>query len=654
MKSILVEFTRFDDLQTGILRKGDKYLRTINDQSAQQVKMSISHESFKELIQKLRYISDSGHENHETERLEAVQKVSNLISDLLRQYENQEKYDELCDLIKRGDIESLDEISNIISELRQQYLNGSVFEEGPLIKELNRFPDTLQQIDLVANAAELSSLPFEAALSEGGTPLFLRGKGVVLTRRVRGDFNEKVPKWPIKPRVLFAWSEAGGEVPYKAHRETLLKALSPWLPKDDPESVFVEIGNATSRKIKQYVKDNSFTHFHLLAHGQGLKQENDVRFGIVLNHPIEGPDLVKPEHIVQTLDNLRSSAVVITLAACDLGNQGDVTNPEKSLAHELHVSGFPVVIASQLPLTITGSEIFVEHFYKSLFNGLDVREALHTARVELYKKRDMAGTGHDWLSLVGYVQLREGYANFLEEIRLKSQMNALTNLHDLTESIAQKGGGQNEIAAIGTELTGRIDTLNKLLLQTQQGEALDENRGLLGSAEKRLAELYFRFFKDDTSQQNSRHALERSCNWYLEAFTENPSHHWSAVQYLALSAALTGQIDNKKWKIAYRAAEVDRMRPDEYWALGSLAELALLGELIGESTDETATFYLQEMKERFKRVQAEARNDDNPFQSTELQLRRYVEWWLPANGYFPGTPGLADEARTLIPLCRND
>ncbi|MES9969227.1 MAG: hypothetical protein ABW092_04280, partial [Candidatus Thiodiazotropha sp.] len=137
-------------------------------------------------------------------------------------------------------------------------------------------------------------------------------------------------------------------------------------------------------------------------------------------------------------------------------------------------------------------------------------------------------------------------------------------------------------------------------------------------------------------------------------FTDNPSHHWSAVQYLALSAALRGQIDKQKWRTAYRAAEVDRMRPDEYWALGSLTELALLGTLIDETTDETAAFYLQQMQQRFKQVQAEHPNDDKPFQSTELQLRRYVEWWLPDNGFFPGTPGLADEARQLIPLCQEE
>ncbi|MCU7891847.1 MAG: hypothetical protein KZQ78_09645 [Candidatus Thiodiazotropha sp. (ex Ustalcina ferruginea)] len=172
MRSILVEFTRFDDLQTGILRKGDKYLRTIKDHSPQQVQMSISQMPFKDLTRKLRYSTSP-----EQERLEAVKEASELVSDLLRRHENQEKYEELCDLIKKGGFGSLEKISKMISDLHKQSIDGSILEEGPLIKELNhnQYCDSLQQIDLVANASELSTLPFEAALSEKGKPLFLRG-----------------------------------------------------------------------------------------------------------------------------------------------------------------------------------------------------------------------------------------------------------------------------------------------------------------------------------------------------------------------------------------------------------------------------------------------------------------------------------------------
>jgi hypothetical protein len=369
-----------------------------------------------------------------------------------------------------------------------------------------------------------------------------------------------------------------------------------------------------------------------------------------LNHPVDGADLITPDDLCKALEGVRSSAVVVTLAACDAGNQTDVINPDKSVAHLLHTSGFPVVIASQLPLTKFGSEILTRRFYGDLLNGLDVRVALHHTREELYDNQPEAG--HDWVSLVGYVQLPEGYNDFLEEVRLKSHLNSLKNLRDRAEVLALDGASREAFEAIGSNLEREIVALNELLAQTKDEQALDENRGLLGSAEKRLAELLFKHMGDDAAKTESRKALSRACEWYKEAFEANPSHHWSAVQYLALQAVLSGELDVKKWKAAYCAAEVARLRPDEYWAQGSLAELALLARLIEESTDETAAFYLQEMKDRYRAVQSKKPDADNPLQSTELQLLRYVEWWLPSNGFSPDIAGLAAEARELIPLLR--
>ena len=610
MRSTLVEFSRFRELGTGILRKGDEYLRTIQNHPVHQIYMKTDQLPFNKKMRSLRYMAAS-----ESERISALEALSELVSGLLMRYEDDDR-----------------------REL-----------DGPLLKELTKGSEALQQIDLVANAAELSALPFEAALSEGGDPLFLSGEGVVLTRRVRGDFRETITEWPVKPRVLFVWSAAGGDVPYEAHRETLLKALTPWLPLSDIESVFVEIGNAKRKDIEEAVKDGGFTHFHLLAHGQVIAQEEDDRFGITLNHRIEGPDVVTPEQISAALEGIRSSAMVVTLAACDGGNQTDVINPAKSLAYLLHDSGFPVVVASQLPLTISGSNIFAQSFYRDLFEGLDVREALHRARVELYERREEAG--HDWVSLVGYVQLREGYADFLEEIRLRAQLSSLTNLRDRAEVLAEQGASGEELLTIREALKGRIEALKNQLSHSRGGAMLHENRGLLGSAEKRLAEVCFRHFDDEVSHHESREALKRARNWYRDAFIANPSHHWSGVQYLALHAALTGQVNEKEWKTAYYAAEVDRMRPTEYWAQGSLAELALLGRIINKQTDESAENYLHEMKERIGTFEGDITHD--PIESTKLQLRRYVEWWRPTDGFFPDTPDLAQEAERLAELISN-
>jgi hypothetical protein len=309
----------------------------------------------------------------------------------------------------------------------------------------------------------------------------------------------------------------------------------------------------------------------------------------------------------------------------------------------LHVSGLPVVVASQLPLTVPGSTILVRRFYHDVMGGLDVRTALHGARVALYENREQAG--HDWVSLVAYVELREGYADFLQEIRLKSQLVALENLRDRAEVAAAEGATAAELTDIRAALKQRIEHLQKLSSETMGVAALDEARGLLGSAEKRLAELSFHHFKDEESQRESRAALERARDWYRCAFEADPSRHWSGAQYLALDAVLTGKVDADDWKTAYRAAEVDRRRPNEYWAQGSLAELALLDQFVQRGTDLSAEAYLIEMKARIA-----AMNEVplyNPLDATRMQLRRYADWWRQDLGFFPGAPDLADEAGRL-------
>jgi hypothetical protein len=389
-----------------------------------------------------------------------------------------------------------------------------------------------------------------------------------------------------------------------------------------------------------------FSHVHLLAHGHPLWDEDDDRFGLAFEHPIEGIDAVTPEQLSRAFTALRSSAVVVTLAACDAGNQTDSITPGKSIAHELHVAGLPVVVASQLPMTVAGSTILVQRFYSDLFTGLDLRTALHRVREELYARRTTAG--HDWLSLVGYVELREGYADYLKDVRLRSQLAALENLGDRVGEVVSSGAGLAELDKLRGALQARIDALRQFLQETQDQATLDENLGLLGSAEKRLAELYFHHFDGDESRHESRQALQRARDWYRQAFDANPAHHWSGVQYLALEGALTGKLDVARWKTAYRAAEVDRRRPEQFWAQCSLAELALLDRMLGAGTDLPAEAYLIELVERVGALPELPSH--NPIKATALQLIRYVDWWRQDLGFFPGAPDLADEARRLAAL----
>ena len=134
MKSTLVEFARFKNLGTGVLRQGDDYLRTVADLPVQPCEMPIDQRPFNKLMRKLRYLTAS-----EQERQEALREVSELSTEFLG---------------LRPDVE--EDARNL----------PSILEEGAA---------KLQQLDLVANAAELSALPFEAALGKDGNPLFLSG-----------------------------------------------------------------------------------------------------------------------------------------------------------------------------------------------------------------------------------------------------------------------------------------------------------------------------------------------------------------------------------------------------------------------------------------------------------------------------------------------
>ncbi|MBW9273972.1 MAG: hypothetical protein K1563_09815, partial [Candidatus Thiodiazotropha sp. (ex. Lucinisca nassula)] len=341
MKSILVEFARFKNLGTGILREGDDYLRSITSHRVHQVRIPINQLPFSQLMNSLRYVYKDKHEYDD-----AFKSLSALVTDLLRRQDYMD-VGELLDKLKSSCEEGNEALLQHVAQLLQQHDKASFLEEGPLLEEVNKNSDKLQQIDLVTNAAELSALPFEAALANDDKPLFLSGKGVVLTRRVRGVFRDFTPHWPATPKVLFIWSAAGGSVPHQKHKDALLNALKPWLPPHNIDKVFVEIGNAKYRDIEKITSEDGFTHCHLLAHGQQIDRKNDKRFGIALDHRIEGADVITPDALCKALEGIRSSAVVVTLAACDAGNQTDVINPDKSVAHLLHKSGFPVVIASQ-------------------------------------------------------------------------------------------------------------------------------------------------------------------------------------------------------------------------------------------------------------------------------------------------------------------
>jgi hypothetical protein len=518
--------------------------------------------------------------------------------------------------------------------------------------------ERLMQIDLVTNAAELWAFPFEACYAANTSWLASADRGVVLTRRIRGGFSDEALPWPDQPRVLFAHAPADRDLQVsliEEHEKALRAALEPWSRGGAAGENLLRVKEVASLNALAKARiEFKPSYIHLLAHGAltprvgaGRPKRNwGLRLGFF------GEDGVPPEDIAKVLAPDAGVPLVVTLAACDSANQTELMYTNYSVAQELHRLGVPVVIASQLPLTMAGSVVMAREFYRYLLEGDDVRRALHAARVAV---RGDANAGHDWLSLVGYVRLPpEGYARHLAEFGLRAELGMLDAQQKRADRLSMKGGEPAEFDEVETQLRKRIAALiaRRKNLDGSGPRLIDESHGLLASANKRLAELLFtraQKLRDrrDLDLGASREALAQSLACYRAAYCENIQNHWLGIQLLALQAALCRQFENSSdWQIVRRAAELVRdANEKDFWACGTLAESHLLAPIAGASKQlDAAAAALDLLRTRAKGDKSE----QFAIESTRRQLNRYVTWWTNENGFFPGGTDLSKDAKQLV------
>ena len=539
----------------------------------------------------------------------------------------------------------------------------------------------LLQLDLVTNAAELWALPFEACFKDH--PLWLEqpDRGVVITRRIRGDFSETATTWPVVPRVLFVHAPVAGDLDQKfidTHAEALDAALQPWLrgpksleklPAEKEKWPTVKGKLLAVKEVKspedlaQARLDFKPTHVHILAHGaktRGNPLSRKVIWGPRLGAP--GQPGASPSEVADALKPDAGLPVVVTLGVCDSGNQDAPMIAKTSVVQELHRCGVPVVIGSQLPLTQPGSTRLTKTFYERLLLGEDVRVALHAARVELNRAKD---AGHDWMSVVSYVRLPpEGYAEYLENVALKVELRLLEATRERARALMEGGmvetvgsvGTVDEFGRVENELRARLESLShRRDYSSRRIDYFEESRGLEASAYKRYAELLlYRGLRHedvrDSDWKASREQLRLALAAYRAAFDEAPRSHWLGIQQLALEAVLTGKVTRPEdWLIVARTAEIARDRPSksgesaDYWSCGTLLELQLLAPLAGQRRDagkvEAAASLLVE--------RARAVGDEFAIDTTRRQIERYTWWWTNDHGFFPGVKDLAAVAGEL-------
>jgi hypothetical protein len=603
--------------EEGVIRRGESYIAlTGSDEPPVKCEMEIGHKKFLQLLHDLRY---------------PMQK-------------SKERVDDALDRLGRLAAKILPDLS-------------SKTEGDPL------------QIDLVLGAAELWAFPFEACVIDG-TPVFVDpARPLILTRRIRQGFAAEKRAWPVRPHVLFIHAPTAGDLPERliqAHVAALEEALMAWSAKANPcveglLQIELALGTGDVKKAvsKAREADSPFTHIHILAHGKAITDNitQEVRWGLRLGYPDRPAS--DPKHLADALQPQDGLPVVVTVAACDAANQAQTAIPVKSFAQELHGKGVPVVLASQLPLTQGGSVTMTRAFYDPLLRGEDVRLALHKARLNLYEE----SAGHDWVSMVGYVQLPEGYADYLMAVGVKREMELLKAARSKLDAVEEAHSKLSENAdraldEIEVEVTGRITSLERLMetIPKERKDLRSECHGILASAHKRLAELLFRRGERADQARNlpkkahceraSIEQLDASLAHYRSAFHGNIQNHWLGVQQLALEAVLGGKFEEARdWDTTFYAAELALAQSErEYWAYGTIAELWLLAPILGKQQGlEPAMKALGRLRKRAKEA-----GDDYAAVSTRDQLNRYVSWWTTDRGFFGDRGDLAEGAKELL------
>lgn len=547
----------------------------------------------------------------------------------------------------------------------------------------------LTHLRLVVSASELALLPFELSKVISATPgpddsvLSLDSQQpVCITRQVRSTQSNPV-QWPKQPKILFAYANAGGSVPFQAHVQKLFEAIKPWMStlssvtgpalKTETEKYLTILPNASISDIGDACAKQDFTHVHILAHGTKDTNSPGEPVGIALHDPKDPArtEIVEGQRLATALcsNPCQSGPVMVTMASCDSGELGDPIHSGASFAHNLHQAGIPLVVASQFPLTFSGSVLMVEKLYGEMLWGKNPYCILHQLRSELYQNN--SGKNHDWASLVVYENLPDNLEEQLNPVRYEQTRQAINRIMaDVDEQI-----GKERITITHSEIDQRFTEINELYQHFPNSHSYQiETLGLKGAIAKRRAEALFKVStksssesqekdqseNDDTLQPN--HWLEKALKYYqkaskLELSSQNfsgsdlgNSLHWLLTQQLVLRLALGKPFKVQLWHSAVLSAETDRyeMTGEQLgWSHASLCELYLLLLAYLPDSDkpqakdpsslsfreklaiglDTSIDQAKERTEHHARMLKRYATSKFSIDSTVRQLKRYTEWW---------------------------
>jgi hypothetical protein len=500
----------------------------------------------------------------------------------------------------------------------------------------------LIHLRLALSGSELALIPFELANAPQGFPgerieLQLQASApITLTREIRRGRPLPVA-WNRAPRILFAFAAPGGSsVPFREHTHALRAALEPWIRKAKTaeerlpliKEHLTVLPDASLEDIRRECANRDYTHVHLLAHGIAFQHAGEQRFGLALCDEFDRnrAEIVEGKRLAQALRAVRSEGrgqsqpAVVTLATCDSGAVGSVLVPGGSIAHDLHAAEVPWVIASQFPLTKIGSVAAVEVLYTRLLLGDDPRLVLQDLRQRLFTA---TSTNHDWGSIVAYASLPEGFERQVNLFRERQMREAINVAFDWAAK--QEDLNQMETAlSVADKHLARWKALLPDDDSLPSREFKAECYGLHGASQKRKAELYYRRGAED----RARKALQDACAEYFRAMETGTQSHWTATQYLSLTAVLGRKAEPELWAATRGWAMGDLRRTDvatRGWAHGSLAELELLAAYHQRpfASRKAAAAIVSHCEEIIRLMGPESFH----VISTQRQFQRYLDWW---------------------------
>jgi hypothetical protein len=556
--------------------------------------------------------------------------------------------------------------------------------------------EPLTHLRLIISASELALLPWELALSPSGFPgagqhLLLQPQmPICLTREIRRVEGETM-RWPRDPKILFvsAAPPGVGPIPVEPHLLALRRAISPWVKYYDEgddenrrkrvEEHLYFLPNASIDAIESQCASGAFTHVHILAHGVECTDNYDTRFFLALHNALNPnePDYISGPRLATALraSNRPGSRglarpVVVTLASCDSGNIGSVAGAGSSIAHALHESGIPMVVAGQFPLSFEGSVLLVECLYEGLLWGTDPRPLLYDVRRRLYSQ---FRNTHDWAGLTAYVSLPADFERQIKDVQIGQAMRSINAAMNYADEATRRFFKKSR--------TKRSQTIDKATTEEEQKKLLEIARkkiedakkklvklldtipderaqiySLLASTEKRQAEVLYSasqssLIDEETREQDKDESLKllhRSRDRYWDAFILNRAGSFTLVQYLSLTLILN-RLENpdpssetiKKmppekdlealWSLARLLSLFDLQSPDRevaIWANGNLIELYLISFIMGENSNRPSPKEIRELAlERTNALIDLAGRDSFEVYSTDRQIVRYVTWF---------------------------